>query len=294
MALTELNNISIAEIVIYTPALLLAIFLAVRHGFGRNAGWLYLIVFSLARLLGAALQLATIADPRNLSLYIGSATLQTIGLSPLILVQLALLARAVESAGRHSAPDGSSVRTAGPVGPRQLRFVQLVVLVALILGIVGGNDAGSTYAETGTYSQGTSLSRAGIALMIAGYVLLVLATVAVAATQLSRIEAGERRVLLAVGLSLPFILVRLAYSAESVFGSNPDFNLLTGNHNVLLGMAVVMEMFVVAIVEAIGLTLQVRPKAKSAAPSGGPLALIQRRMARRQMRHGYEMSDSRV
>ncbi|KAI1638872.1 hypothetical protein F4809DRAFT_659153 [Biscogniauxia mediterranea] len=289
MALTELNNISIAEIVVYIPALLGGIFLAVRHGFGRNAGWLYLIVFSVARILGAALQLATIADPRNISLYVGSATLQTIGLSPLLLVQLALIARAVESASRSSL-HGSSSSSSSLVGPRQLRLVQIVVLVGLILGCIGGSDAGSTYAETGTYPQATTLSQAGIALMIVGYVLLVLATAVVAATQLSRIEAGERRVVLAVALSLPFILVRLAYSAESVFGANPDFNLLTGNHNVLLGMAVIMEMVVVAIVETIGLTLQVRPRAE-AASSGGVLSLIRKRLGRR---YGYEKSESRV
>ncbi|KAI1490864.1 hypothetical protein F5X96DRAFT_634234 [Biscogniauxia mediterranea] len=290
MALTELNNISIAEIVVYTPALLGGIFLAVRHGFGRNAGWLYLIVFSVARILGAALQLATIADPRNISLYVGSATLQTIGLSPLLLVQLALIARAVESASRSSLHGSSSSNSL--VGPRQLRLVQIVVLVGLILGCIGGSDAGSTYAETGTYPQATTLSQAGIALMIVGYVLLVLATAVVAATQLSRIEAGERRVVLAVALSLPFILVRLAYSAESVFGANPDFNLLTGNHNVLLGMAVIMEMVVVAIVETIGLTLQVRPRAE-AASSGGVLSLIRKRLGRRYG-YGYEKSESRV
>ncbi|KAI0603301.1 hypothetical protein F4775DRAFT_533061 [Biscogniauxia sp. FL1348] len=287
MALTELNNISIAEIVVYTPALLGAIFLAVRHGFGRNAGWLYLIVFSVARILGAALQLATIADPRNTSLYVGSATLQTIGLSPLLLVQLALIARAVESASRSSPHGGSSSNL---VGPRQLRLVQVIVLVGLILGCIGGSNAGSTFAETGTYPQATTQSRAGIALMIVGYVLLVLATVVVAATQLSRIETGERRVVLAVALSLPFILVRLAYSAESVFGANPDFNLLTGNHNVLLGMAVIMEMVVVAIVEAIGFTLQVRPRAEGAS-SGGILSLIRKRLGRR---YGYEKSGARV
>ncbi|KAI1501274.1 hypothetical protein F5X99DRAFT_383355 [Biscogniauxia marginata] len=285
MALTELNNISIAEIVLYTPALALAIFLAVRHGFGRNAGWLYLIIFSLARIIGSALQLATVADPRNISLYVGAATLQNVGLSPLILVQLALLSRALESAGRSPSAPGGGNGNGIALGTRLLRLVQLVLLVGLILGAVGGSSAGSNYAATGSYSQSTTLSRAGTALMIAGYVLLVAATGVVAATQLSRVEAGERRVVLAVGLSLPFILVRLVYSAESVYSGNPAFNLITGDRNILLGMAVIMEMIVVAVVEGVGITLKVRPRSAE-----GPTKVQQRL----RERDGYEMNESRV
>src|SRR4051794_5663872 len=95
--LTEINRIEIAEIVVYSPALLIAIFLASRHGFRRNAGWLYLILFSLVRILGAALGLAALHDPTNTGLQTGAATQQTIGLSPLILSALGLLGRVLES-----------------------------------------------------------------------------------------------------------------------------------------------------------------------------------------------------
>jgi hypothetical protein len=38
MTFTYRNGISIAEIIVYVPALFNAAFLAVRHGLGRNAG----------------------------------------------------------------------------------------------------------------------------------------------------------------------------------------------------------------------------------------------------------------
>ncbi|KAI2639569.1 hypothetical protein GGS26DRAFT_540694 [Hypomontagnella submonticulosa] len=258
MALTEQNNISIAEIVLYVPALFVAVWLAIRHGFGRNAGWLYLIVFSLARIIGASLQLATISDPTNISLYIGAATLQNIGLSPLIMVQLGLIGRAIGSIRKS---------TNSFVTEQRLRLIQLLVLVGLILGAVGGSQSGQSVADTGKYTV-SGLSQAGTGLTIAGYVLLVFSTAAVA-TQLSHMEQGEKRLVLAVGLSLPFILVRLAYSAESVFGNNPDFNQLSGSTNIQLGMAVIMEIIVVVIVESIGMTLNKIPKTAAGAPPAG-------------------------
>ncbi|KAI1404057.1 hypothetical protein F4819DRAFT_449283 [Hypoxylon fuscum] len=254
MTLTERNNISIAQIVIYVPSLFVAIWLAIRHGFGRNAGWFYLIVFSLARVIGSALQLATISDPKNISLYIGSIILQSIALSPLILVQIALIGRAVKTI------QGSAVSF---VTENRLRLVQLLTLVGMILGAVGGSNSSSSLSETGKYTA-SSLSQAGIGLTIAAYVLLVIAT-AVVAQQISQVQPGEKRLVLAVGLSLPFILVRLAYSAESVFGHNPDFSQYSGNSNILLGMAVIMEMIVVAIVEGIGMSLNKGPKTRVAA-----------------------------
>ncbi|KAI1868389.1 hypothetical protein JX265_007212 [Neoarthrinium moseri] len=249
MALTERNGVSIAEICVYTPALAIAIWLCVRHGFGRSSGWLYLIIFSLARLIGASMQLATISQPQNISLYIGSFTLENVGLSPLILVELGLLSRALTSIRK-------SVTTF--VNERMLRAIQILVLVGLILGSVGGSNAGSNYAVTGVYTA-SSISQAGLGLMIAGYILTVLAAVQVA-VQISHAEPGERRLSLAVGLSLPFVLVRLGYAAESTFGHNSRFNQFTGDVNIQLGMSVIMEMIAIVIIEGFGLTLKKIPK----------------------------------
>ncbi|KAI3337050.1 hypothetical protein HD806DRAFT_475494 [Xylariaceae sp. AK1471] len=249
MALTEHNNISIAQIIIYVPALAIAIFLCIRHGFGRNAGWLFLIIFSIARILGAALQLATISDPKNLSLYFGALTLQSIGLSPLSIMLIALINRALESM--------EHTRNA-LVNPRVLRLVQILVLVGLILSAVGGSNSGSDYAKTMQYVV-SPLTQAGVALTIVGFALLVLTT-GVVGLNISHAEPGEKRVVLAVALSLPFLLIRIIYSAVGAFGHNPAFNQVTGDINILLGTAVIEEIIIVFIVESIGLTLSVRPK----------------------------------
>ncbi|KAJ9154736.1 hypothetical protein NKR23_g2458 [Pleurostoma richardsiae] len=264
MTLSEINKISIAEICVYVPALLIASFLAFRHGFGRSAGWLYLILFSLCRIIGAAFDLASISDPTNTNLYVGYFTLQSIGLGPLILVMLGLLTRVLESVTRATRGKQGS----GPlVNQRNLRIVQVVVMVALILGIVGGTEVGDQISdvasgESSSYSMPME-SKAGVALMIAGYGLLVLAAASVGAHSLGDVEQGEKRLLGAIFLALPFVLVRLIFSGLSTFTSNPNFRLIGGSASYpdyFLGMSVVMEMAAITVFEAVGLSLQQRPK----------------------------------
>ncbi|KAI1261877.1 hypothetical protein F5Y18DRAFT_399906 [Xylariaceae sp. FL1019] len=256
MALTEHHGISIAQLVIYIPTLIIGILLCIRHGFGRNAGFFFLIIFSLARALGAALDLATIAQPHNISIYFGAFTLQSIGLTPLILMLLALDNRVLAEIEKV---------TSIPVSSRQVRFVNLILLAALILSSIGGSNSGNAYADTGVYTV-SNLTKAGIVLTIVGFGILALVTMAIA-FNFSHIEAGEKRVLLAVVASLPFLLVRLIYSGESVFGHNPDFSPLSGNISVYLGTAVIEEIIIVIIVEAMGLTLKVLPKPSGASQS---------------------------
>ncbi|KAI0481628.1 hypothetical protein F4859DRAFT_427100 [Xylaria cf. heliscus] len=257
MALSTHNIISIVQIILFLPFLAIAIFLCIRHGFGRNAGWLLLVIFSLVRIVGASLQLATISQPDSIGLYIGSLTLQSVGLSPFIVMMLALLNRVLESIEKTRST---------LIKPRMLRFVQLIVIVGLILAAIGGSNSGTSFAQTGVY-QISDLSQAGIALTIVGFVLLVLAT-AVIATNISAAEPGEKRVLLAVALSLPFLFIRVLYSAIGTYNPTSSFSLLRGNIYIFLGTAVIEEFIMVIIIEGMGLTLQVRPKSDTPSQPG--------------------------
>lgn len=249
MTITYRNGVSIGEIVVYVPALCIAIFLAIKHGFGRSSGWYFLVVFSLARIIGAGMQLATINDPRNVSLYIGSAILTNVGFSPLELATLGLLSRLIESINKtHKTIVSSGV----------MKVIELIILVGLILGIVGGINAGNAYTSTGTYVP-NSLNKAGTALLIVSYVLTVIATIAVSLSA-SHAEPGEHRLLFAIAFALPLLLVRLVYSIFSTFAHNKNFNLITGNTTILLCVALLEELAVTICYEAVGLTLKKLPK----------------------------------
>jgi uncharacterized membrane protein len=62
----------------------------------------------------------------------------------------------------------------------------------------------------------------------------------------------ERRVPAAIIFALPFILVRLIYSACSVFLHSQLFNIVTGNLALRVVMAVIEEFMVVAIYIVLG------------------------------------------
>jgi hypothetical protein len=260
--LTELNKISIAQIAFFSISLVAAIILATRHGWGRASGWLFLVLVSFIRILGGALQLATISDPTNIGLAIGASTLQGIGLTALILVMLGFLSRVLES-----------IRLTHETffTPRHVRLVQLLVMVALILSIVGGSKLGSVVTQAikeGKQSYDIPVeTKAGVGLMIAAFALLTLGTIRTS-MQINYAEPGEKRLILANALALPFVLVRLVYSALVTFdNSNADFRSFNGSvhyADYLLGMAVVMEMVAVAIFEIIGLTLHKRTVGRKA------------------------------
>jgi hypothetical protein len=138
MTLDYRNGVSIAEIVVYVPCLAMSLFLVVQHGLGRNSGWYFLTIFCLARIIGPCMQLATISQPDNFSLYIGTTVLQNIGLSPLQLATIALLSRLLESINK----------TQPTIIPQRVpKLIHLIVIVALITGICGGIQSGNAYGS---------------------------------------------------------------------------------------------------------------------------------------------------
>jgi len=245
MAITHHNAVSIAELVVYVPCLITSIFLAIRHGFGKSAGWYFLIVFCLARTIGPAMQLATISNPTNTSLYTGYTILQSVGLSPLLLATLGLLGRLLNSINRsHTAL----------VNHRVLKFIELLLLVALILAIVGGVNASENAVDNGGVYKAPTISKAGSALFIVSYVAIVVFTILISFS-VRHAEGGEKRILLAVIMSLPLLLIRLIYSVISTFSHSKLFSPFNGSIVILLCVALIEEFIVVVLYEATGLTL---------------------------------------
>ncbi|KAJ6076112.1 hypothetical protein N7499_008093 [Penicillium canescens] len=238
------HGISILEIIVYIPTFFLALWMAFHHGFKKSSGWYFFVVFSLARIIGAACYLATINAPSNIDLYITWAVCTSLGISPLILACVGLLSRANDSIMR---------KTANPLSPLLFRAVSLLSLVALIVSIVG-----STENSDITHGLVNTKTQVALVLFLVTWVGVCILFLLVANRSHS-IEDGEHRLLLAVGISLPLILVRLIYSFIYSFGHKSDFSMLSGNVTVQLVMSVLEEIVIVLVCLGIGLTLQVRP-----------------------------------
>ncbi|KAB8295932.1 hypothetical protein EYC80_008752 [Monilinia laxa] len=249
MAIDYRNGVAIGELVVYIPSLILSIFLAFRHGFGRSSGWYFLIIFCLARIIGPCMSLAAISSP-SVSIFTGALILQNVGLSPLILATLGLLSRVLQSINRNT-------RTF--IQPRSLKLIEVFTLVGLILGIIGGINASDSYTTTGRWVPGTE-SKVSNILFIVSYVALLVITI-LTSFSISNAENGERRILLAIAIALPFLFVRLLYSILSTFvAHSTKFNSFTGSVTILLCVALLEELVIVVIYLGIGMTLKVQPK----------------------------------
>ena len=139
------------------------------------------------------------------------------------------------------------------LSPTFFRAIALISLVGLIIGIIGENKidfSGNTIQYANSYSKAATL------LFLATWVALVLMFVLLA-TRLRSIQDGQKRLLIAVAISIPLILVRLIYSLVSTLGGVRKFSSISGSNTIYLCMDVLMEIGVVVVCTVIGLTLRV-------------------------------------
>lgn len=144
--------------------------------------------------------------------------------------------------------------------------------MGIILSIIGGVDSGNDYSKTGRFVPQT-LTKVGLGLFIASFVA-ILATTAILSSSISHAEPGEKRILLAVAVSLPLLLVRLIYASIYDYRDSADFSSLSGSVTILLCMALLEEIAMVLIYEGVGLTL--RKVGKQDVATGEQIGLIQR------------------
>lgn len=147
-------------------------------------------------------------------------------------------------------------KTVKPLPPKVFQLVGLFALVGVILSIVGAT-------KNSNISDGLVTTETKVGLIfyliawigVSGLFFMIL-------KRTQSIEDGEHRLLLAVGISLPLIFVRLIYSFIYTFGQETEFNMLSGNVTIQLVMSILEEILVVLVCLGIGLTLQVRPAAE--------------------------------
>lgn len=252
--LDPFDRIAAAEVAIWSIFLIGGIFLCIRHGFSRSSGWVFLVLLSLARIIGSALRLATVNDPTNQSLYIGWAICSGLGTAMLVTVNIGLMSRLIASVRRSTG--GNSL-----VLPTIQRLMKLTMMAAVILFIVGGTQAKWKTEDGGQPAiVYPTLSVVGLSLMLAILIISIFIAVYLL-TVLKHIPQGEKRILAAVFAAFPFIIIRLAYSCTLIFGKRSPSAWFS------LGTEVVTEMIAALIIEIMGFTLC--RETKDAAPPRG-------------------------
>ena len=93
MGVSPREALDIVELIYYAPALVLSIFIVVKHGFSRQLGWIFICILSLLRIIGASTGIAWVHNPNNDSILEAYIITDTIGLSPLLLCLLGMIKR---------------------------------------------------------------------------------------------------------------------------------------------------------------------------------------------------------
>ncbi|KAL6718910.1 Forkhead transcription factor [Lecanora helva] len=231
MTVSAREGIAYIELIIYSPAIILAFYTNIRHGFVRQLGWFYLVIFCAIRIASAAMEIVSARNLQNMTNFIWAAILSVVGLSPLLLASLGLVKRVRD------------IVTVEPLGLSVPQLLHLPCLVALVLSIWGGVRFSSD--SDSTRDDGTIMVKAGIFIFLAVFIGLFIVTV-ITLPKLSKLPQGEKPILLAVTAALPFLLVRILFSVLADFLMNGVFSVLYGNAYVYLGM-VVLEEFAIVI-----------------------------------------------
>jgi len=261
MALDQRGYISAAEIVAYIPILIVGVILVLRHGFARKAGWLFLVILAVMRIVGGVTHvLSETTDKSSTGLKIAYGICESAGTSPLLLATMGFLGTVAEGA-----LDNHFIVTRG------MRLAGLVATVGLIMSVVGGEKAGDAKTDS-DISSGATLRRVGVALFVVVYAFDVLFHV-VLWSERPRLLMNRRKFLSGVTLALPFLTIRILYSVLSAFAPSGEsigpngqvvfvpsnsglakFSLTTGSWEIYLIMSVVAEYAVVLIYAVIGMT----------------------------------------
>lgn len=149
-----------------------------------------------------------------------------------------------------------------PFNGSAFRPIQIISLVGVILAVVGGINSSSAPIPT----KFDPKTKVGVVLFVVAWLGLCL-VLAIIASRISSVELGEKRLVLAVAVSVPFIFVRLLYSLLSSFSKNKDFSSIRGSVIINLVMAIIEEFVVVVVLLGTGLTLRVLPKPAIPAPA---------------------------
>jgi len=234
--LDQYAKLQIAVLVYFVLALPVAIFVCIRQGFGRHAGWLYLLSLTVIRIIGAILRIVAENKP-SLGIYIAASIFSAIGLIPLLLCLMGLVKRVNDGTRGTRHP------------PRFFQVIHIVTLAALALTIAAASETGST--SVSTQNLVINLRKAASIL----FLVVVVATVGLMlqfVPKLGLVHPGDKIIVTLALVAAPFLIVRVIYTVLISWENNATFNYTTPNIYVEAFMQALMEFIVFACLATAG------------------------------------------
>ncbi|PFH54748.1 hypothetical protein AMATHDRAFT_134274 [Amanita thiersii Skay4041] len=253
--------IAVVQVAFYVPVTIITGILVFRYALRRDAGWLFLFIFSLTRITDGALIIAGTLTHTTLDLFTPAYTIQAAGIAPLILTSIGFLGLV----GQHSFSETPRIS-------HTLRILGLVTLVALGIMVAGcllGSPVNPSKGEVGSI-----LRKVGSCMFGALYVGVVLVHFGAFSFRW-HLRWYRRKLLWGLFLALPFLGARAAYlilvtwSSSDLYGTHPSsnhilarLNPVTGDFAYYLVLSVVFE-FVVTLLYLFSSTYVMRKHSRS-------------------------------
>ncbi|CRL23329.1 unnamed protein product [Penicillium camemberti] len=229
------DGIAILQLIVFPIVLVAAIFIWKRTGWREGSKvWRYAVTLSLIRIAGSISSLLAISNDSH-NIKVAVAVCQLIGIAPLLLTFIGLLRQ---------------IDVEKVMPPRSMALLTLVTLIALILGIAGVHS--SSTGTDGTYHPG-KLSKVAMGIFLAVFVIFVLLSVWLFYELSFSLRRFQKKLFLAIALSIPLLAVRLVYSALSDYTTLSSFA-LNGNTTIYLCMDVLEEIIAMGITMALGIS----------------------------------------
>ncbi|KAJ9398048.1 hypothetical protein DTO282F9_4958 [Paecilomyces variotii] len=239
------DAIYLIELSFYGPIIPAIVFIILIHTAQKPYTWrpivIPLLLLSGLRIAGSSLGL-TALDPDKSSLLTTSTLLDTIGLAPVLCLLLGLLIRANAPLDR-----GLPIWAFLPL--------HLITIAATVMTAYGGRDL---YTTRKTQSKDLKLMKAGIFLFIGAFSISIILAIITLFRARSIFKRTERTAAICALLCVPFMSVRLAYSAGSLFsGQGSVLNPLSDDDTSIwlhFLMVIVMEYIPTLSATAVALT----------------------------------------
>ncbi|EJT75605.1 hypothetical protein GGTG_05538 [Gaeumannomyces tritici R3-111a-1] len=193
----------------------------------RRSGWWSLLVFSLLRLVGAALMLATF-ERNSRDVWAGVLVCESLCIAQMTVLLKTLLARLNRFA--------CVLPTWGFVLPEALAF-----------GGIGLATAGFVYAEDWPDPLAPNpIAQSAVVFFTALYLYTVGLFVRLWVARDDKVPPAERPALLCFAILMPFMLARISYSLVFVITGDERFNAVLGDPTVYLFLVAANEVGMVA------------------------------------------------
>ncbi len=134
--------------------------------------------------------------------------------------------------------------------PRCIPVVTIICIIGLILGIAGFSSADS---HDGTYHP-SKIVKASMGIFLGVFALVLLLTGFLYLQLQGSLRAFQKKLFLAIGLSIPFLVVRMVYSAIADYGHDSRFTVLVGDPTVFLCMSVLEEIVAMVVTMVLGVS----------------------------------------